>query len=282
MVLVRSARGDDFLRGAVSDGALELRAADEEPNALQLLERLARKQRARVRPTIPTPGLVSPPSRPSGRRPVQKSRDGVQSPSWALRKPTRKLGGAVLRPLYLQPPMDRDYVDIILEQWSRERPDLDASPMGVIGRISRVSRVLEREIEQVWASYGLSRGGFDVLAALRRSGPPYRLSPTELYNSLLISSGAMTNRVDRLEERKLVSRIPDPMDRRGVLVALTPKGKQLIDKVTAAHLENEQVLLQPLTQREREQIAALLRKLLVNFDDHTEAIRSDEQNRPVA
>ena len=177
--------------------------------------------------------------------------------------------------------MNRDYVDIILEQWSRERPDLDASPMGVIGRISRISRVLERKIEQVWASYGLSRGGFDVLAALRRAGPPYRLSPTELYNSLLISSGAMTNRVDRLEERRLVSRIPDPTDRRGVLVALTPKGKQLIDKATAAHLENEQVLLKPLSEREREQIAVVLRKLLVSFDDHTEPIRSDDR-RPVA
>jgi DNA-binding MarR family transcriptional regulator len=179
--------------------------------------------------------------------------------------------------------MDRDYLDVILEQWSRERPDLDASPMGVIGRISRVSRVLERRIEQVWASYGLSRGGFDVLAALRRSGPPYRLSPTELYNSLLISSGAMTNRVDRLEERKLVSRIPDPTDRRGVLVALTPKGKQLIDKATQAHLENEQSLLKHLPANDRKQLATLLRKLLIRFDDHTEGVPSDDgRSRPVA
>jgi DNA-binding MarR family transcriptional regulator len=179
--------------------------------------------------------------------------------------------------------MSRDYVDIILEQWSRERPDLDASPMGVIGRISRVSRVLERRIEQVWASYDLSRGGFDVLAALRRSGPPYRLSPTELYNSLLISSGAMTNRVDRLEERKLVSRVPDPTDRRGVLVALTPKGKQLIDKATQAHLENEQGLLKHLSASERKQLAVLLRKLLIKFDDQTRPDESsDRQRRPVA
>jgi DNA-binding MarR family transcriptional regulator len=162
--------------------------------------------------------------------------------------------------------MNRDYVDTILKQWAAERPDLDASPMGVIGRISRLSRVLERNIEQVFAYYDLSRGGFDVLAALRRSGPPFRLSPTELYNSLLISSGATTNRVDRLEERQLVARVPDPIDRRGVLVALTPKGKRLVDKVLDSHIENEHGMLRHLSAAERQELGQLLRKLLINLD----------------
>jgi DNA-binding MarR family transcriptional regulator len=180
--------------------------------------------------------------------------------------------------------MNGDYLDTILEQWAAERPDLDASPMGVIGRISRLSRVLEFSIEQVFASYNLTRGGFDVLAALRRSGPPYRLSPTELYNSLLISSGAMTNRVDRLEARKLVVRVPDPSDRRGVLVALTSKGKRLVDSVTEAHLENEQRLLIHLSPTERKQLAQLLRKLLINLDhSHDQPARAEARRaRPVA
>lgn len=162
--------------------------------------------------------------------------------------------------------MQRDYVDSILEQWAVERPDLDVSAMGVIARLSRLSRLLERRIDLVFASYGLSRSGFDVLAALRRAGTPHRLSPSDLYNSLLISSGAMTNRVDRLEELALVSRVPDPNDRRGVLVALTRKGKNLVDKVIEAHVENEEALLSHLSSPERERLATLLRKLLINVD----------------
>lgn len=172
--------------------------------------------------------------------------------------------------------MNRDYVDTILRQWAKERPDLDVSPMGVIGRISRLSRVLERRIEQIFSSYDLSRGGFDVLAALRRAGQPYQLSPTELYNSLLISSGAMTNRVDRLEQRGLVRRLPDPNDRRGVLVALTPQGKKLVDEVTTAHSENEEALLGQLTSGERKNLATLLRKLLITLDGSPGSV-TDEQ-----
>lgn len=180
--------------------------------------------------------------------------------------------------------MSSDYLDTILAQWAAERPDLDISPMGVIGRISRLSRVLESNIDQVFASYNLSRGGFDVLAALRRSGSPFRLSPTELYNSLLISSGAMTNRVDRLEERKLVVRVPDPSDRRGVLVALTPKGKRLVDTVIATHLENETRLLKHLNSLERQDLAQLLKKLLVNLEGSPDQPVKDEARRarPVA
>jgi DNA-binding MarR family transcriptional regulator len=180
--------------------------------------------------------------------------------------------------------MQGDYLDTILAQWTAERPDLDVSPMGVIGRISRLSRVLESNVDQVFASYDLTRGGFDVLAALRRSGPPYRLSPTELYNSLLISSGAMTNRVDRLEDRKLVVRVPDPSDRRGVLVALTPKGRNLVDNIIETHLENEQRLLSHLNTLERQDLAQLLKKLLVNLEDSQQRPAKDEvrRARPVA
>jgi DNA-binding MarR family transcriptional regulator len=162
--------------------------------------------------------------------------------------------------------MTADYVDQILQQWQRERPDLDVSPMGVIGRLSRLTRHLERAIDETFQKHGLGVGGFDVLAALRRSGKPYRLSPTELYNSLLISSGAMTNRIDRLEQLGLVERSPDAHDRRSVSVALTPKGKRTIDTAVAEHVEREHALLDALQPKEQKQLADLLRKLLVQFD----------------
>jgi DNA-binding MarR family transcriptional regulator len=155
-----------------------------------------------------------------------------------------------------------DAIDRIAEQWARERPDLDVSPIDIIGRISRLSGLLEKSIEETFASFGLGRGGFDVLAALRRAGEPYRLSPTELYNSLLISSGAMTNRIDRLEQIGLVERTPDPGDRRGVSVGLTPKGKKLIDVAAERHYTNERKLLRGLSADERDTLSQLLRKLL--------------------
>ncbi len=161
----------------------------------------------------------------------------------------------------------RDLVDRILEQWRRERPDLDTSPMGVIARMSRLSRLLERRIATVLAEHGLNEAQFGVLAALRRAGPPYCLSPTALYNSLLISSGAMTNRLERLTAAGLVKRVPDPKDRRSVLVMLTPKGLRVVDEAVADHTENERRLLAGLTGSEREQLGKLLRKLLVQFED---------------
>jgi DNA-binding MarR family transcriptional regulator len=170
----------------------------------------------------------------------------------------------------------RDHVDRIMEQWSRERPDLDASPMAVIARISRVSRFLERSIEEVLGSFGLNEPQFSVLAALRRAGPPFILSPTALYNSLLISSGAMTNRLERLTAAGLVKRIPDTRDRRSMLVALTPHGIQVIDSAITAHTENEHGLLSNLDPAERETLAALLRKVLLQFDDGERATRPRE------
>lgn len=160
-----------------------------------------------------------------------------------------------------------DHVDHLIEQWRRQRPDLDVSPMGVIARISRLCRILERRIEDAYARYGLNQAQFGVLAALRRAGPPYCLSPTALYNSLLISSGAMTNRLERLTSAGYVRRVPDPSDGRSVLVALTPSGKRLIDRVLTLHYENERRLLASLSPRERTTLANLLRGLLIEFED---------------
>jgi DNA-binding MarR family transcriptional regulator len=142
--------------------------------------------------------------------------------------------------------------------------------MSVIARISRLSRILERRIADVLASSGLNESQFGVLAALRRAGPPYCLSPTALYSSLLISSGAMTNRLERLTSSGLVERVPDPNDGRSMLVRLTPKGFRTIEQAVAQHTENEQTLLAPLSAAERRTMANLLRKLLTDFEDPEE------------
>lgn len=176
--------------------------------------------------------------------------------------------------------MKRDHVDHILEQWARERPDLDLAPMSVIARMSRLSRILERRIAEVLAGYGLNESQFGVLTALRRAGPPFCLSPTALYNSLLISSGAMTNRLERLTAMGLVRRIPDPRDRRSVLVALTTKGVKLIDEVIEAHLRNEERLLASLSPSERRTLAGLLRKLLAEFEDEAQ-LRAPIDSEPL-
>lgn len=159
--------------------------------------------------------------------------------------------------------MERDHVDLILAQWASERPDLDTSPMGVIGRISRVAKIAGRSMEALFSGHGLTREGFDVLATLRRSGPPYQLSPTRLFQMLMVSSGTMTNRLDRLEEARCIVRIPDPDDRRGTLIELTDRGRELVDTAVVAHLANERAMLGALTAAEQEQLAGLLRKLLL-------------------
>jgi DNA-binding MarR family transcriptional regulator len=162
--------------------------------------------------------------------------------------------------------MEIDQVDKILAQWQQERPDLDVSPMGIIGRMTRLSKHLERSIQQTFSEFGLTLGEFDVLATLRRSGQPYQLSPTELYNSLMVSSGTITHRIDLLEKAKLVKRIPDPSDRRGALIILTENGFNLIEKVVTAHVTNEHNILTGLEKSEREQLILLLRKLLISFE----------------
>jgi DNA-binding MarR family transcriptional regulator len=156
---------------------------------------------------------------------------------------------------------ERDGVDVILEQWQRERPELDASPIGVVGRISRLARELEQRLEPVYRTHGLEPGWHDVLATLRRNGPPYRLRPTEFTDQLMLTSSGTTKRLDRLEQAGLISRGPDPADRRGTLITLTPKGHELIDSVTEAHLDNERRLLASLSESEQRRLADLLRKL---------------------
>ena len=155
-----------------------------------------------------------------------------------------------------------DAVDRITAQWRRERPDLDSTPMEVIGRVTRASALLQRELEQVFASHGLAGGDFDVLATLRRSGAPYRLTPGELSRSTMVTSGGMTKRLDRLEEQGLIRREPDPRDRRGRLIALTDEGGAVIDRAVEAHVENEHRLLAELPPAKRKQLAALLGELL--------------------
>jgi DNA-binding MarR family transcriptional regulator len=159
-----------------------------------------------------------------------------------------------------------DAVDRIVAQWQQQRPDLDASPMGIVGRIGRLAKHLERAIQETFAEFGLTAAEFDVLAALRRSGAPYQLSPTELFNTLMVSSGTMTHRIDRLEQANLVQRIPDPSDRRSTQIALTDSGLDLIERAVAAHIQNEHRILSVLTPSERETLVQLLRKFLLSFE----------------
>ncbi|MFL5991442.1 MAG: MarR family winged helix-turn-helix transcriptional regulator [Rubrobacteraceae bacterium] len=160
---------------------------------------------------------------------------------------------------------ERDLIDEILDQWKRERPDLDCKPMAVFGRFNRLDHVSNAAIEAQLGEHGLSRGEFEVLATLRRGGEPYTLAPTALARWMMLSSAAMTNRVDRLEAAGLVERRPDPGDRRGVLVALTPDGKRVVDAAVADHVENERRLLEPLTAEDQQTLNALLRKLLLGL-----------------
>ena len=156
---------------------------------------------------------------------------------------------------------EKDGVDLILEQWQRERPELDHSPIGVVGRVSRLARELDARLEPVYRDHGLEPGWHDVLATLRRSGPPFRLRASEFSGALMLTSSGITKRLDRLEQAGLIKRDPDPHDRRGVLITLTPAGIELIDSVTEAHMANEARLLSALSEAERDRLAALLRKL---------------------
>jgi DNA-binding MarR family transcriptional regulator len=157
-----------------------------------------------------------------------------------------------------------DEIDRIVEQWNRERPDLDVSPTHTLQRITRLALLQGVSFVRVFGPYGISFGEYLVLAALRRAGPPYRMNPTSLFNAVILSSGAMTNRLDRLEAIGLVERQPDPTDRRGRLVALTDRGRTRVDAAVVDHLENEQRLLGALDAGEREQLGGLLRKLLLS------------------
>ncbi len=155
----------------------------------------------------------------------------------------------------------RDHVDLIVEQWRSERPELDPSPIGVIGRVSRLAREIEVRLEPTYRDAGLEPGWYDVLATLRRQGEPYRLHPTDFTDALMLTSSGTTKRLDRLERAGLIAREPDPDDRRGTLIALTAAGRSLVDLATDAHLANERRILAGLSEAEQRRLAELLRKL---------------------
>jgi DNA-binding MarR family transcriptional regulator len=159
-----------------------------------------------------------------------------------------------------------DEVDRITRAWRRERPDLDVSPLEVLSRVTRLARHLDRDRAAAFAEHDLEPWEFDVLAALRRSGPPYQLSPTQLITQTMVTSGTMTNRIDRLEERALVTRQPDPTDGRGVNVKITAKGRTVVDAALVDLLQREGQLLNQLDPARRRELASLLRRLVAPFD----------------
>lgn len=160
-----------------------------------------------------------------------------------------------------------DRVSDFLAQWARERPDLEVSPMGVVGRLGRASELLSRGIQGYFAKHGLQPGQFDVLATLRRAGNPHTLTPGELADSTMRSQAAMTNRLAGLEAKGLIERRTDPDNRRSVLVTLTDEGLSLVDRVVEGHMDNERALLAPLSRAEQARLAGLLEKLLTGHGD---------------
>jgi DNA-binding MarR family transcriptional regulator len=157
---------------------------------------------------------------------------------------------------------DSDAIDYVVEQWRRERPDLDLSTMGVFSRLGRVWQLLAPAVEEVFTRHGLRTGEFDVLAALRRSGPPYTLTPSAIADQLMMSRAGMTNRLDRLESAGLVARRLDPADRRSFQIALTARGHEVVDAALTEHAANLARLVSPLGAEERARFDEMLRALL--------------------
>jgi len=161
-----------------------------------------------------------------------------------------------------------DDVDRIVDAWQRERPDLDVEPLHVLSRISRLAKQHDRVRSSAFAQHGLEGWEFDVLAALRRAGDPYELTPGQLVAETLVTSGTMTTRVDRLIGRGLVLRRPDPRDRRGVLVQLTPSGRDVVDGALSTLLTHEQRLVAALSPKDRAVLPEMLRRLLLVATDY--------------
>lgn len=164
----------------------------------------------------------------------------------------------------------KDAVDVILEQWQRERPDLDPNPMGPIGRLTRCAALLEQRLESTFAEFGLSGWEFDMLATLRRAGAPYCLSPTELFSTLMVTSGTMTHRLKRLESRGLVHRRVNANDARSMLVQLSSDGMVLIDRAVEKHIENEKKILSGLSSGRVKALDLHLAELLRSLDNFNE------------
>ncbi|GLT11873.1 transcriptional regulator [Sulfitobacter porphyrae] len=157
-------------------------------------------------------------------------------------------------------------IDKIKAQWSRQRPDLDTEPMALIGRITRLSAHLSEEMGKTFARHGLNGPSFDMLATLLRSGPPHALSPNQLLETMMVTSGTMTNRIDQLEKDDLVTRVRNPDDKRSVLVQLTGKGQKIIDAAVTDHVETQKKLVAGLSGEERGNLNALLRTYLTTFE----------------
>jgi DNA-binding MarR family transcriptional regulator len=164
---------------------------------------------------------------------------------------------------------DQDSVDRIAGQWRVVRPDVDTRPMAVIGRVSRLSRLVDRRLAENFARHGIENWMYDVLATLRRSGPPYELTAGELVGQSMVTTGAITNRIDRLEGRGLVQRV-GAADRRKVVVRLTDAGRELVDDVVAGHMATEAEILAGLSRRDQQQLADLLRVVLLDLGDRAE------------
>ncbi|MEQ4921907.1 MarR family winged helix-turn-helix transcriptional regulator [Proteus hauseri] len=159
-----------------------------------------------------------------------------------------------------------DRIDRITQQWQRERPDLDVSPMGLIGRLGNITLHLSREMEKVFNQFGLNGSSFDVMATLRRAGEPYTLSPGEMLSTLMVTSGTMTNRIDQLEKAGWVIRKVNPEDGRSFLVSLTPEGLELINRVIEAHVENQKRLVEGLSIQEQQTLNQLLNVFLTSLE----------------
>jgi DNA-binding MarR family transcriptional regulator len=164
--------------------------------------------------------------------------------------------------------MDRDHVDTLLAQWADQRPEMDTSALAISARIIRLERFLSRATSDAVSQWDLNEGELNVLASLRRSGPPFALTPTDLYRGLLLSSGAMTNRIDRLEAQGLVERRSDEHDGRRILVILTASGRGLIDEAMDANVSVLADALEGLDGDERDALTTTLRRLLVRLETH--------------
>jgi DNA-binding MarR family transcriptional regulator len=167
-----------------------------------------------------------------------------------------------------------DEVDRIVDAWQQERPDLDVAPLQVLSRVSRLARHLDIARREAFAVNDLEPGEFDVLAALRRAGRPYALTPSALISQNLVTSGTMTNRIDRLESKNLVARMPDPTDGRGVLVQLTQAGKSAVDRALDELLAREKSLLATVSKADREKLANVLRDIVLPFDEETSGLEN--------
>ncbi|BBL88732.1 MarR family transcriptional regulator [Vibrio rotiferianus] len=159
-----------------------------------------------------------------------------------------------------------DAIDRVVSQWAKEKPDLDTEPMAIMGRLMRIAKHMENHVAEVHKRYDLKMGEFDVLATLRRSGEPYRLTPSELISSMMLTSGAMTNRLDKLEKKGLIDREHSKEDRRSVTVQLTSKGFELIDALIEQHLQAQHELMGSLTSDERGQVNQALKLLLPQYE----------------